>query len=97
MNTSGEVQKGGVAPEECVRLSSHIAVHCPALTLAGLMTIGKYDESAALFFEVRACECVCVRRVCMCVEGGVGGCGWKIVYECVCVCNCVCAVRLVSG
>jgi uncharacterized pyridoxal phosphate-containing UPF0001 family protein len=54
VNTSGEPQKYGVAPESCVALSRFVAKECPGLTLQGLMTIGKYDESAAVFFEVCA-------------------------------------------
>ena len=52
VNTSGEPQKYGVAPETCVELSRYVAKECPGLALQGLMTIGKYDESAAVFFEV---------------------------------------------
>ncbi len=54
VNTSGEAQKAGVSPDECVELSRFVATECPGLALRGLMTIGKYDESASIFFEVSA-------------------------------------------
>jgi uncharacterized pyridoxal phosphate-containing UPF0001 family protein len=51
VNTSGEPQKSGTAPEGAVDLSRFVMTECPALRLRGLMTIGKYDETAAVFFE----------------------------------------------
>lgn len=51
VNTSGEPQKGGVEPGEAPALALHITTACPHLKLLGLMTIGKLDESASVFFE----------------------------------------------
>lgn len=46
VNTSGEESKYGCAPGEAVGLAQHIAGACPALQLAGLMTIGMPDYSS---------------------------------------------------
>lgn len=46
VNTSGEESKYGVAPADAVGLAQHIAAHCEALQLAGLMTIGMPDYSS---------------------------------------------------
>jgi uncharacterized pyridoxal phosphate-containing UPF0001 family protein len=76
VNTSGEEQKSGVAPAACLDLSRYIINECPRLTLTGLMTIGKYDESAAIFFEVcttRPCfpsHFRCVLKRVLCLEAG---------------------------
>lgn len=43
VNTSGEEQKNGLAPEETALLAEHIVQRCRWLELAGLMTIGKLD------------------------------------------------------
>lgn len=52
VNTSGEEQKGGTQPgADTIALAKYIMEHCPALRLVGLMTIGKYDESARVFFD----------------------------------------------
>ncbi|VDP92555.1 unnamed protein product [Echinostoma caproni] len=40
VNTSGEPQKGGVHPDEIVRLFQHVKDNCPNLCLKGLMCIG---------------------------------------------------------
>jgi hypothetical protein len=40
VDTSGEDTKSGVSPEEAPALAQHIAADCPALRLAGVMTIG---------------------------------------------------------
>lgn len=45
VNTSGEQQKSGVAPEDASRLCSHIREQCPHLKLQGLMTIGAIARS----------------------------------------------------
>lgn len=42
INTSGEDSKHGLPPDETVNMVKHIASQCPALDLAGLMTIGRY-------------------------------------------------------
>ncbi|OQR89836.1 proline synthetase co-transcribed bacterial protein [Thraustotheca clavata] len=51
VNTSGEVQKSGVAPEECVQLAQHIRESCANLLFSGLMTIGRFDDDTADCFE----------------------------------------------
>jgi pyridoxal phosphate enzyme (YggS family) len=57
VNTSGEPQKGGVEPGgPAAALARHIVESCPALQLAGLMTIGKLGEVASAFFERLAHE-----------------------------------------
>jgi hypothetical protein len=38
--------KGGVEPRDCVTVARHIAINCPHLKVAGLMTIGSPDNSA---------------------------------------------------
>lgn len=43
---SGEETKYGCDPAEVVALAQHVAQHCPALHLAGLMTIGQPDYSS---------------------------------------------------
>jgi pyridoxal phosphate enzyme (YggS family) len=40
VNTSAEVSKSGVAPDQCLPLVDFILTSCPALHFAGLMTIG---------------------------------------------------------
>eukprot|EP00276_Gloeochaete_wittrockiana_P006059 CAMPEP_0184650138 /NCGR_PEP_ID=MMETSP0308-20130426/7652_1 /TAXON_ID=38269 /ORGANISM="Gloeochaete witrockiana, Strain SAG 46.84" /LENGTH=262 /DNA_ID=CAMNT_0027083455 /DNA_START=1115 /DNA_END=1903 /DNA_ORIENTATION=+ len=45
INTSAEESKGGSAPEETVDVVRHIISSCPALEFAGLMTIGRPDDS----------------------------------------------------
>lgn len=51
VNTSGEPQKGGVEPGQAAELALYITKECPHLKLLGLMTIGKLDETASIFFE----------------------------------------------
>jgi pyridoxal phosphate enzyme (YggS family) len=51
VNTSGEEQKGGVAPGEGAALARYIRDQCPHLQLRGLMTIGKLGEVASVYFE----------------------------------------------
>ncbi|KAF0717908.1 Aste57867_2023 [Aphanomyces stellatus] len=51
VNTSGEAQKSGVAPESCVELAQHIHTSCAHLQLSGLMTIGRFDDDTADCFE----------------------------------------------
>jgi PLP dependent protein len=46
VNTSGEAQKGGVAPADALALCRHVVDRCPNLRLAGLMTIGALARSA---------------------------------------------------
>jgi hypothetical protein len=45
VNTSGEVEKSGVEPEEASSLCRHVRVNCPHLKLQGLMTIGAIARS----------------------------------------------------
>ena len=45
VNTSGEETKSGCRPNEAVTLSQYVVENCPALTLTGLMTIGKPETS----------------------------------------------------
>ncbi|ORY38646.1 hypothetical protein BCR33DRAFT_720656 [Rhizoclosmatium globosum] len=47
VNTSGEESKGGVEPKDCVDVAKHIVERCQNLKLAGLMTIGSWDNSHA--------------------------------------------------
>ena len=52
VNTSEEPQKGGVEDDaQAVALARFVAGSCPALQLAGLMTIGKLGEVASGCFE----------------------------------------------
>ncbi|RLO13690.1 hypothetical protein DYB28_006411 [Aphanomyces astaci] len=51
VNTSGEVQKSGVAPADCVQLAAHIHGSCANLTLSGLMTIGRFDDDTSDCFD----------------------------------------------
>lgn len=52
VNTSEEPQKGGVEDAaQAAALAGYVAGSCPALQLAGLMTIGKLGEVAAGCFE----------------------------------------------
>jgi uncharacterized pyridoxal phosphate-containing UPF0001 family protein len=46
LHLSGEETKYGCDPAEVVALAQHVAQHCPALRLAGLMTIGQPDYSS---------------------------------------------------
>eukprot|EP00775_Hariotina_reticulata_P006934 gene6934-7152_t len=46
VNTSGEETKYGCDPSEVVGLAQHVTQHCPALNLAGLMTIGQPDYTS---------------------------------------------------
>ncbi|XP_071090328.1 pyridoxal phosphate homeostasis protein-like isoform X1 [Haliotis cracherodii] len=43
VNTSGEQNKNGCAPESVCELVQYIREKCPSLDLVGLMTIGAYD------------------------------------------------------
>ncbi|KAL3122420.1 hypothetical protein niasHT_001455 [Heterodera trifolii] len=45
VNTSGELNKGGVHPEELLPLATHVTEQCHSLTLIGLMTIGSIGQS----------------------------------------------------
>jgi pyridoxal phosphate enzyme (YggS family) len=45
VNTSGEVNKGGVEPVELQSLVEYILHSCANLTFKGLMTIGSIEES----------------------------------------------------
>lgn len=45
VNTSDEEQKHGCQPDEAVQLARHVTEHCPAFSLAGLMTIGSLEAS----------------------------------------------------
>ena len=45
VNTSGEESKSGCAPADCPALCRAVRDSCPALTLIGLMCIGKYSAS----------------------------------------------------
>lgn len=47
VNTSGEEQKGGVDPEESVKLAKFVNLNCPRLEFRGFMTIGSLDSSRA--------------------------------------------------
>ncbi|CAK4116849.1 unnamed protein product, partial [Aphanomyces euteiches] len=51
VNTSGEEQKSGVAPDNCIELAQHIHAGCDHLQLCGLMTIGRFDDDTADCFE----------------------------------------------
>eukprot|EP00039_Didymoeca_costata_P026715 m.16468 g.16468 ORF g.16468 m.16468 type:complete len:280 (+) comp5710_c0_seq1:56-895(+) len=44
VNSSGEENKGGVAPENVITLAKHICDNCPGLRLKGIMTIGQYGR-----------------------------------------------------
>lgn len=46
INTSAEESKSGIVPGHEKTLVSHIAAHCPALRIAGLMTIGNPDYTS---------------------------------------------------
>jgi pyridoxal phosphate enzyme (YggS family) len=53
VNSSGELSKSGVAPEDSVDLARHIVEECPHLALSGIMTIGKLtDEPNDECFDV---------------------------------------------
>ncbi len=69
VNTSGETQKGGVEPGAAAALAAHIVEKCPNLKLAGLMTIGKLDEMAAVFFERLLAERTAVEAALVNVAG----------------------------
>ncbi|KAJ1971012.1 hypothetical protein H4R35_005522 [Dimargaris xerosporica] len=45
VNTSSEANKGGVSPDACHDLATHILTQCPRLHLLGLMTIGSVEHS----------------------------------------------------
>ncbi|CDK25839.1 unnamed protein product [Kuraishia capsulata CBS 1993] len=47
VNTSGEDQKSGAAPDECESLAQTILTGCPRLSLEGLMTIGSFGASTS--------------------------------------------------
>lgn len=47
VNTSSEVQKGGLSSDDAVELASRIDVELPNIAFAGFMTIGSYDNSKA--------------------------------------------------
>lgn len=50
-----EGTKNGLAPDEATAVASHIVAGCPALRLAGLMTIGAPGDSSC-FDTLRACR-----------------------------------------
>tara|TARA_B110001452_G_scaffold120261_1_gene99814 strand:+ start:668 stop:1495 length:828 start_codon:yes stop_codon:yes gene_type:complete len=50
-----EGTKNGLTPDEALTLASHIVAGCPALRLAGLMTIGAPGDSSC-FDTLRACR-----------------------------------------
>lgn len=59
VNTSKEESKAGVAPSACSDLARHIVQNCPALRLAGLMTIGDPDAHVVPnpdFQELMSCR-----------------------------------------
>eukprot|EP00117_Sycon_ciliatum_P002252 scpid21548/ scgid7566/ Proline synthase co-transcribed bacterial homolog protein len=66
VNTSGEENKHGCAPPDCVGLARHIIEHCEQLKFCGLMTIGalarsrNQDSSANEDFE---CLVACREKV----------------------------------
>lgn len=62
VNTSGEVQKSGVAPGDAVELVRFIVDQCPLLDFQGLMTIGRFDESPK--DDCFGCLASCKRTVC---------------------------------
>ncbi|PAA89065.1 hypothetical protein BOX15_Mlig025098g1, partial [Macrostomum lignano] len=45
VNTSNEEQKYGCKPNQVVGLAGHLLENCPAISLAGLMTIGSLEAS----------------------------------------------------
>ncbi|KAF2398277.1 hypothetical protein EJ06DRAFT_496839 [Trichodelitschia bisporula] len=47
VNTSGEASKSGVTPPAALELATHVRDACPALRLAGFMTIGAIARSQA--------------------------------------------------
>ncbi|ODV93996.1 hypothetical protein PACTADRAFT_51734 [Pachysolen tannophilus NRRL Y-2460] len=47
VNTSGEEQKSGCNPSECLELAQYILTQCPNLKLEGLMTIGSIAASTS--------------------------------------------------
>uniref|UniRef100_A0A7S2V490 Pyridoxal phosphate homeostasis protein n=1 Tax=Fibrocapsa japonica TaxID=94617 RepID=A0A7S2V490_9STRA len=51
VNTSGETQKSGVAPEDCLDLARHISESCPSLKFQGLMTIGRLGDPSPDCFQ----------------------------------------------
>ncbi len=57
VNTSGEASKHGVSPERTEKLLEGILLHCPRVTIRGLMTVGPLGadarEAAAAFSLLR--------------------------------------------
>lgn len=51
VNTSGEAEKSGVSPSECLPLVQHVLESCSQLEFCGLMTIGRYGETTPVCFE----------------------------------------------
>jgi pyridoxal phosphate enzyme (YggS family) len=51
VNTSGEKSKHGVSPENCFALMEDIAVKCPHIQIAGLMTIGPLTSDEKIIAE----------------------------------------------
>lgn len=45
INTSGEAEKSGIAPENCLKLFKHVKENCNALKVDGIMTIGEYGST----------------------------------------------------
>eukprot|EP00928_Gymnodinium_smaydae_P025750 TRINITY_DN20418_c0_g1_i1.p1 TRINITY_DN20418_c0_g1~~TRINITY_DN20418_c0_g1_i1.p1 ORF type:complete len:316 (-),score=45.74 TRINITY_DN20418_c0_g1_i1:199-1101(-) len=59
VNSSGELNKGGVEPVDCAALCEVVARECDGLELAGLMTIGAADYSGCRtedFETLRWCQ-----------------------------------------
>ena len=52
VNTSGEEQKSGVEPENCLNLIKDVQEKCSQINIKGLMTIGKLDGDATEDFKV---------------------------------------------
>ena len=47
VNTSGEENKGGIEPDDIIKVVKHIKEKCPNLNFQGLMTIGALAHSLA--------------------------------------------------
>jgi len=58
VNTSGEVQKSGVSPSDCVSLVKHVLNECKSLKFGGLMTIGDFsaEPKPDCFERLRDCR-----------------------------------------
>eukprot|EP00466_Bigelowiella_natans_P001716 jgi/Bigna1/58123/fgenesh1_pm.55_\ len=58
VNTSGESQKYGVSPADCVAMVKHVIENCQNLIFSGLMTIGDYSAipKPDCFERLNACK-----------------------------------------